>query len=262
MMKVSFRSVVMVGVLLMAMVVMGNPQFVPTNRPIPKALLEEAMARRMRMTGGMIAKPGAQKGRIAFVCAQDKFPQLAVQDIAKQLAALSRFDIVCVAAKSGVAGDEVLKQAQAEVAVILVSDSKTPLMLLAPEEGWAMVNVAKIPSGDKFKAGCCKELLRAFAMLCAGGVSQMPGNVLSEPRLQDTYDLENTLPKDVTFRMAKYLKSRGVTASSMTTYKSACEQGWAPAPTNDIQKAIFERVKADKERGPTNPITIKPPAKK
>ena len=39
-------------------------------------------------------------------------------------------------------------------------------------------------------------------------------------------------------------------------------EGWAPAPTNDIQKAIFERVKADKERGPSKPLTIAPPAKK
>ena len=77
-----------------------------------------------------------------------------------------------------------------------------------------------------------------------------------EPGLQDVYTLENTLPKDVTCRMAKYLKSRGVTSSVMTTYKSACEQGWAPAPTNDVQKAIWERAKSDKERGPTNPIRI------
>ena len=25
-----------------------------------------------------------------------------------------------------------------------------------------------------------------------------------------------------------------------TTYKVACEEGWAPAPTNDFQRAIFD----------------------
>jgi hypothetical protein len=47
-----------------------------------------------------------------------------------------------------------------------------------------------------------------------------------------------------------------------TTYVKACEEGWAPAPTNDIQKAIWERVKADKERGPTNPLKIPMPKRK
>ena len=46
------------------------------------------------------------------------------------------------------------------------------------------------------------------------------------------------------------------------SYKRACIEGWAPAPTNDIQKAIWEQAKADKERGPTNPIKIPPPKKK
>ena len=31
---------------------------------------------------------------------------------------------------------------------------------------------------------------------------------------------------------------------------------YIPAPTNEYQKAICEQVKADKERGPTNPINF------
>jgi hypothetical protein len=59
-----------------------------------------------------------------------------------------------------------------------------------------------------------------------------------------------------------YLKSLGVTPAEMTTYRKACREGWAPAPTNDIQKAIWEQVKADKERGPTNPLKISMPKRK
>ena len=55
---------------------------------------------------------------------------------------------------------------------------------------------------------------------------------------------------------------RGVQSARFTTYRQACREGWAPAPTNDLQKAIWEEVKADKERGPTNPITITPPKQK
>ena len=36
------------------------------------------------------------------------------------------------------------------------------------------------------------------------------------------------------------------------TYKEACEEGWAPAPTNEIQKAIWDKVRAT----PKNPMKI------
>ena len=32
-----------------------------------------------------------------------------------------------------------------------------------------------------------------------------------------------------------------------TTYRAAVKEGWAPAPTNDFQKAIWEKIKAEKE---------------
>lgn len=62
-------------------------------------------------------------------------------------------------------------------------------------------------------------------------------------------------------------RSRGtvpawITPAEIQTYRNACRQGWAPAPTNDYQKAIYERMQADKERGPSKPLTITPPAKK
>ena len=43
-----------------------------------------------------------------------------------------------------------------------------------------------------------------------------------------------------------------------SVYRKACEEGWAPAPTNDVQKAIWDKVHAM----PTEPIKIKPETKK
>jgi len=50
-----------------------------------------------------------------------------------------------------------------------------------------------------------------------------------------------------------------VTPCIRATYRRACHLGWAPPPTNDVQRAIWEKIKAEKERGPTKPITIPPP---
>ena len=55
--------------------------------------------------------------------------------------------------------------------------------------------------------------------------------------------------------------------------RRAFEHGWkavcpvascgalVEAQTNDVQKAIWEKVQAKKERGPARPITIPPPKK-
>ena len=52
--------------------------------------------------------------------------------------------------------------------------------------------------------------------------------------------------------------TQGVTVRATTNYKTACREGWAPAPTNDVQKAIWDKVHAM----PTEPIKIKPEEKK
>jgi len=48
----------------------------------------------------------------------------------------------------------------------------------------------------------------------------------------------------------------------IVNYKKAVAEGWAPAPTNDVQKAIWDRMKAEKERGPANAVKITPPNQK
>ena len=68
--------------------------------------------------------------------------------------------------------------------------------------------------------------------------------------------------KKVVGAMARNLNALGFKPRRRLTYRRACQEGWAPAPTNEFQKAVWEQVKADKERGPANPITIPPPNKK
>lgn len=48
-------------------------------------------------------------------------------------------------------------------------------------------------------------------------------------------------------------KEKGIAQVRRTTYRKACEEGWAPAPTNEFQKAIWEKVKAAKTEAAANP---------
>ena len=40
------------------------------------------------------------------------------------------------------------------------------------------------------------------------------------------------------------MRAYGVTPGNIETYETACCQGWAPTPTNDLQKAIWDKVHA------------------
>ena len=53
-------------------------------------------------------------------------------------------------------------------------------------------------------------------------------------------------------QMNKFLKKYGAKRGRRTTYLKACEEGWAPAPTNDYQRAIFEAVKTNKTEKATS----------
>ena len=143
--------------------------------------------------------------------------------------------------------------------VIVCDNADCPLTLMvAPDQNFATVNVsalAKDGKNDVFvKARAEKEMLRAFAYLC-GGVGSQYNNPIAGPvkRIDDLDEYQAELPPvDVLQRTTKYLPKIGVGVSTMTTYASACREGWAPAPTNDYQKAIWDKVHAP----PTKPLKI------
>ncbi len=54
-------------------------------------------------------------------------------------------------------------------------------------------------------------------------------------------------------------KAMGIGLVRRTTYKKACEEGWAPPPADEFQKAVAEKVTAKKAA--TNAPAATPPAK-
>ena len=67
---------------------------------------------------------------------------------------------------------------------------------------------------------------------------------------------------DVEARIVNNMNTSGIRPYRIAKYSEAVKEGWAPAPTNDYQKAIWDKVRSEKERGPTNPIEIPMPKKK
>ena len=130
--------------------------------------------------------------------------------------------------------------------IFAVEDANLPTLLIAPESRWALVNLVPLKSEKRqfFAMRTKKELVRAFAALCGGSSSHYKGGVVDGIASVADLDkpLDYRLQVDVIDRFRPYLKSLGVTPAIVTTYLSACSHGVAPAPTNEYQKAIWEKV--------------------
>lgn len=219
--------------------------------------------------GGMLVQPGSRKGRIGFLNAQSKIGKDEITKVVQNLHRLLKHDMsVSDVSVKGLPTWKDVEGAGVSLAIFAVDDATLPALLAAPEEKWSLVNVAKLgeglPSGavgnallaTRFRA----ELMRAFSLVAGGATSQYPNNIhmATELRQLDAMDAD-ALTMDVILRCQNHLdKHLHITPERVVTYRRACQEGWAPAPTNDVQKAIWDKVHAM----PTAPIKIKPETKK
>ena len=152
--------------------------------------------------------------------------------------------------------------------VELVEEGDAPTLLIAPEDKWGRLNVSRLasdsPNTDTLRLRFEKELWRCYCMtLGASNSNYSPCVMHTVFSLADLDgDISRMACPEVQDKVQRVCRKLKVDFTRLVTYKKACIEGWAPAPTNDVQKAIWEQVKADKERGPTNPIRIEPPKKK
>jgi hypothetical protein len=136
--------------------------------------------------------------------------------------------------------------------IVLVDRLGEPMLLVAPEERWAVVNVAALEGSgatvEVLNARVQKEVWRAFGYLMGAANSSFPGCVMRTVNKPEDLDLlkMNKLSPEPLMKIMSQATAMGITLPKFTSYRKACEDGWAPMPTNSIQKAIWEEVKAKK----------------
>lgn len=217
-------------------------------------VLGEMTEAQLARTGGEIIKRGTFTGKVSVVNQQTRLP---VDDCEAMVA------IMAEATQCNIALDE---GEGATITLFLIDEPEAPIMLIAPEDRWGKLNMARLVedlSGEKAKAKffaprARKMIIKSLSLLMGGGSSQFPGNIMNAATMHDLDYCTETVPMDMVGNYEIYLKSLGVTPKVMTTYKRACKEGWAPEPTNEYQKVIWEKVKAEQSESPSNPIRIKP----
>lgn len=225
---------------------------------VTKMKKSEVRERIYRHFGGNLKVPGKQKGKVVIVDSASNLPQQSLDAVIKQ------FDDtihIAIEVQKGEFSFESPK-IQGEATVFLVDEAELPMSLIAPESRWALVNVAKLKSEKPqfYDARIRKETVRTLVALLGGCNSTYPdaltGCVLRAEDLDRFADTR--LQVEIEQRLPSYIEKLGITPYVMTSYRKACEEGWAPAPTNDVQKAIWDKVHAM----PTEPLKIKPETKK
>ena len=216
-----------------------------TNTDPKKLSKAEKEILRLEKTGGMITKPG--KGKAVVVNCQGKFQASAISSAIEPFKELLRVEME-VRDGAWKFGDAL--PPDANVAVYVVDDPGLPMSLIAPESRWGVMNVAQIDKEANFR----KEVVRTAILTFGAGVSQYkisPMQPVASPADLDQV-MGCTLTVDVTMSMKANLEKLGLTPAKHTTYRKACQEGWAPAPTNEYQKAIWNEVHAV----PTTPMKI------
>lgn len=206
-------------------------------------------------------------GTFLFVNTQSALEDAAFQKVVKRLAEDFNIDVRLVPGEAPElrAVPTRLAELKAKGAIWIVNDPMLPIVLAACENGWAFLNVAPIladaPANDKIEGRVTRIANRLFAYIHGACDSTlMPQCVMKNAHGMDGIDalICKDYSPEAFSKVSGFLAGAGYRQARRGTYYDACEEGWAPPPTNDVQKAIWDKV----HQMPTKPIKIVPESKR
>ncbi len=215
----------------------------------------EARAKMLAKTGGFV-QAKAEGPALLFLNAQTRVPASVMDDPVEQIGKIMRLP---AARKNTPDTAEPIKTALAALqdkgvaAVVVVGDTaKYPSLLIAPEARWALVNVAALGgagvTAETLADRTRKEVWRAFGYLMGAGHTNFE-MCLMKP-VFSTSDLDGLRAQAVCpepfNQILAAADKMGIKPLRRGTYLQALQQGWAPEPANEFQKALWEQHRQTK----------------
>ena len=234
-----------------------DPKYIMT----PEQAVQHRKMMDMKRFGGVVRKPNSAKGKVVFLNAQKLVPAASLKSalvtIDEETAPIWELKDVPSVKLANPSAE--IKAADAKLGVVLVDSPDIPALVLAPEAGWAEVNVAALKADAKDADALARrtrvELLRAYALVAGAAFMARDPEVLRPdviiPRDLDMIKSEQ-FGVDAKMAIARGLPGRGVTPWKQASYRQACKEGWAASPTNDVQKKIWNKA----HELPTKPMKI------
>lgn len=133
------------------------------------------------------------------------------------------------------------KMGGANAAVFVASDPALPLSLIAMEEKWGVVNAQGLAPKQLEK-----EVLRVATIVLGGAVSKYTASSMRPVYSVSDLDAAGELVTfDSLMAIFPNLKSLGITQFQTMSYRDACFEGLAPAPTDERERKIAAEVEAE-----------------
>ena len=133
------------------------------------------------------------------------------------------------------------------VIVLGEAGAELPALSVYPEEAIACINRSALAGADEdvYRKRIQKELYRAFGFTCGGYAINRTACVMDIALSIEDLDANHAvLLAPMRYSGINRAAARlGLPVLRATTYQQAVRQGWAPPPTNDLQKAIWEKNK-------------------
>lgn len=250
----------------------GKPRVQEKEQPAKVLSPEEVAQNKARAAA--LRKAIADKG--GWVSAPLAGPALRLVDATAKGWAMSGLELVkgnldrfgmCPSevVRKALAGDALAEgraQARGSSGVVMLVDGGegAPLVTVYSEEGLALVNMTALCKGAE-GSGLRQDRVEKLTWRAIGhlvGCGAPDGYTCVMQPVRDLAELDAVPNKFIHpasfFKARAYFDLCGVTPARKGTYESAVRQGWAPPPTNDVQKAIWEKEKAKKSDAadPTN----------
>ena len=139
--------------------------------------------------------------------------------------------------------------------VVVVADKcdKLPALTVYPEERVGVVNADKLkgdtngdPSAPEVRVA--KEVWRAMGFIGGVGFSAQDNDVMQPVySVAEVDGMRNPYIQPMNMQKMTYMWKRfGVDRKHRVPYRKAVQDGWAPAPTNDYQKAVWQEEETNK----------------
>ena len=212
---------------------------------------EEVMTKKY---GGFVKKPGTGEGHILFVNANSKVAAKSLEKVAEKISEELRvqYKIHNVDQASLNQGASILKNQKATAGVFLIADESMPMLVTVPDQQFAFINTSLISNLSENKLQAC--IARALCLVCGAGNRASTGHLLSQVTEEKDFDKIQLkhIPGDVLLTVQGFLRDSGIKTFQVRTYRQACAEGWAPQPSNEWQKAIWDKIHAT----PKNPMKI------
>jgi len=229
---------------------------VPMTAEQKAALRKERREKRLAESGGLVERDVPGKSAL-IVNAQSAVP---MECIIESTASIRGLSLVKVEVATGDPSKAHRPTPQHPVVVSVVNDvSSDVTLLVAPEQNWAELNVRLLlqdnPTDDVVASRLHKELWRAILMAMGAANSMSQPCLLKQINTLRELDRTKTMlpsPQPIS-NMIDVADKLGIVRVHKATYRKACKEGWAPEPTNDVQRAIWEETR----KLPEKPIQIK-----